>query len=469
MSSSDLELTSQYLSALRLPNMAGKRFLFIGSHSNTLPDFAVFSKATDVVLLDDFLNELGEICLSKASLDNIELHLQSLKSDKYDVIFLGHIFHSIANKKNLVSMLMDYLSINGLLVMDIYMAIGTKRRWTDFKIDEENTLKNVPTRSKLTTLLAPYAWKVFGKSIEDLSPDLTRRVVHIKHKKPYVFLMLEKPASGKSTLARHFFKEKNVPVISGDSLYIKIGTGKTDEGSRALTQCIQENFKRYAIDKTIHKVFKQGLHGDFLELLMSKSKGEEVAIDTYIPEEYWNTVMLWMREQGYFPILMSWGKVDLISPEESNALIGQYIRYLKSILDNKRVFYITKTQRHQDTHAFKWCIDSPVDASTVCKSNTVKLSGWVCFDSSLQPDILLRIRSSGKQLDFKVNRTRKDVVSSLSSSFANLNQSGSYMVGFSYDVERYLFNDLDLYLVLEGAEIPLAKIETKKSTFKFWK
>jgi replication-associated recombination protein RarA len=76
-----------------------------------------------------------------------------------------------------------------------------------------------PSRGKLGEILEDYAWKIVGYSVQQAGDPLRRYVVHVRRQKPFVFLLLAPPASGKTTLARTLFAKAQVPIVSGDLTY----------------------------------------------------------------------------------------------------------------------------------------------------------------------------------------------------------------------------------------------------------
>ena len=446
----------RFVSSLRFPNLKNKSFLDLGSQNINMLSFASFSGAYPIVWVSDSSSQFDRNDSSLLDVDVYPYDFQYLENKKFDVIYLNSQLLSIDNFDEVIAKVMQYLNQDGKLVTDIFLS--------DRLLSQTNS--NIFTRRFISKKCDKYAWKIFGKSLNE-SDDVTHRVLHIKNRKPYVFLMMEKPGSGKSTLSRFFFKANNVPVLSGDGLYIKIANGDINVPER-LFECVKDDFRRYAIDKTIHKVFKKNLHVDFFSVLLRKSRGGDIAIDTYVPNFYWKTVVEFMRSKGYFPVVMGWeGHNDLISGKETNALVESYEKYLLSYPFEKQI-RIEKIKKNKDLKNFRWHIDTPINGDVLNDVN-VKVSGWLCFNKVSQPKAMVFLRTQSEVLEFSLDRTRNDVRQKLQSVFKQLQGSPDCTpLGFSFSIDKSILDNSVLGVICENKSTDLIKFELKKSSEKKW-
>jgi hypothetical protein len=81
-----------------------------------------------------------------------------------------------------------------------------KSEWVRVKRSIDERL--FPSRGKLGEILENYAWKIVGYSVQQAGDPMRRYVVHVRRQKPFVFLLLAPPASGKTTLARTFLPRR---------------------------------------------------------------------------------------------------------------------------------------------------------------------------------------------------------------------------------------------------------------------
>ena len=455
------------LSALRIPALSGKRFLDVGCNEGFFCGFAQFSGASRVVGIDRNAETLQRAALRFPEVTFLAQGWDQLPAESFDVITLLSALHYAEDQEALIHRLMDHLTANGLLVLEIGLSSESQNEWIEVKRSIDT--RYFPTRSKLAEILKPYAWKLIGNSVAQPGDPVKRVVVHIRKLKPYAYLMMESPASGKSTLGRQLFKQAKVPVLGGDSLYAKIARGDL-KVSEALLSCVQPNFKTYAIDKAVERVFAKGLHGEFLDLLIAKFPDQDLAIDTYVPKTYWPEVMQWMRDKGYFPVLMSWeGSRELIGTDTYAKQVNRYQQFLSAKASDQPVYTVKRLRKRHHSAGMRWHLDFPVNGQFFLPKDAKRLEGWVCFDRIKQPLVIMEIRSGDQQINFSLNRKRDDVWHALLPQFKQLQSLPSNIaVGFSQAVDPAWFEDMILSIRVDGEQYDLAQISVKTSVRKRW-
>jgi SAM-dependent methyltransferase len=260
------------LKALRLPSFQGKRFLDVGCNEGYFCGYARFDGASEAIGID---KSRPAVSRAQARFPDCRFLVQSwqqLPEGRFDVILLASALHYADDQAALIHRLMDSLSDDGTLVLELGIAPSGKSEWVSVtrSIDE----RLFPSRGMLAEILADYAWKIIGYSVQQAGDPLPRYVVHVRRQRPFVFLLLEAPGSGKTTLCRTFFARAKVPVVSGDLTYRKL-SGRQIPASKALASVICEDFSPQ-YDRVAEKVFAQGLAGDLVDVWCRQGGGGRV-------------------------------------------------------------------------------------------------------------------------------------------------------------------------------------------------
>ena len=338
-------LSINKLSALRLPDLKDKVFLDVGCNEGFFCGYADFQGASKVIGLDQ-----SKVAIQKAKerFTHIDFRNQSwdtLPSDKFDVITMLSALHYADDQALIIHKLVDCLAEDGVLVLEISIAPGNKDDWVKVKrsIDE----RYFPTRIKLNSVLKGYAWKIIGHSVDQAGDPLKRYVLHIRKLKPYVYLLMQKPGTGKTTISRTLFSNSQTKLNSGDHLYFLISKDKGDlDVSADLKNLVSENYSSTTIDKTVQQVCQKGMLGEVVGLWVSQVGYQDFAIDSYLPEEFIPEVKALLVNKGFFPIEMQWNnQPDYPSSVDTNKRVSQYESYLKkqsSGLDFKKVIEVNK-------------------------------------------------------------------------------------------------------------------------------
>lgn len=295
------------LTALKLPDLCGLRFLDVGCNEGFFCGFAKFQGAKRVVGIDQsglFIDR------ARTRFPDCEFYQQTwddLPEGEFDVILLASALHYADDQAALVSRLVEHLSADGVLVLELGIVSKKESEWV--KVDRGIDQRYFPTMAKLAEVLAPYAWKWMGPSVSQSGDPVARHVAHISRRRPVAYLLLQPPGYGKSSISARLFSPAGVPVVSGDQQISLIAQGKKPV-SKALHEAIIRDYSPFRLDQTLQRVFDQGVGGE-LTALCAKSESSigDLALDMYVPVEHHAVVEKAFADEGYMPVLMLWDRV----------------------------------------------------------------------------------------------------------------------------------------------------------------
>jgi len=301
-------LTVDKLKALRLPDLAGRRFLDVGCNEGFFCGFASFQGAAESFGID---HSREFIARAQTRFPHCRFERRSweqLPDGKFDVILLASALHYADDQPALVRRLVDALSDDGLLVLEIGIASSPHPEWVNVQrgIDE----RRFPTMSMLHQVLAPYVWKWMGPSVRQGGDPVSRHVIHVSRRRPVAYLLMEPPGYGKSSLAGQLFGGSGTRVVSGDEQLNRAARG--DAGvSGALATALSEGYSPFEIDQMTRRLFERGLVSEVVDLwLLADSEGTQadIAIDAYVPPEYHSDVVDELASRGYMPVQLHWNR-----------------------------------------------------------------------------------------------------------------------------------------------------------------
>lgn len=386
------------LEALRLPPLQGKRFLDVGCNEGFFCGYARFDGAAEVIGIDA---SKATIARAQARFPDCRFLARSwdqLPEGRFDVILLASALHYADDQAALIHRLIASLTDEGTLVLEIGLASSGKSEWVRVKRSIDERL--FPSRGKLAEILDDYAWKIIGDSVQQAGDPLRRYVVHVRRQKPFAFLLLEPPASGKTTLGRTLFARAKVPVVSGDLTYLRMSTGQV-AASEALVSCINTDFSpQYNL--VAERVLAQGLVGDLVEVWCRQGGDGEFALDSYVPEKYQQQVKDAFLGRGYIPVMLTWEMEKSMSgPGEAASRAAVYVDALAERVVESDAPCLQVTKLHSPALAAilsGWHLDAPVNGQVVIMDEPLTVAGWGLTNDLGVTDLQCYTRSGGVKI-----------------------------------------------------------------------
>lgn len=298
--------TLDKLKALKLPDVEGKSFLDVGCNEGFFCGFARFQGATRVVGID---HGQGFITRARQRFPDCEFICAGwdrLPDEKFDIILLASALHYADDQAALVRALMDMLAPDGVLVLEIGIASSREAEWVKILrgIDE----RYFPSMPKVREILGEYAWKWMGRSVNQDGDPIGRHVIHVSHRRPVAYLLMQPPGYGKTSIATRLFVPAGVPVVSGDQQFSMVAEGTLEAGAR-LTALIKADYSPFHIDKMIGQIFEQGLGDELVELWVGQAGSGDFALDGYVPAEQHAFIEHSLAARGYLPVQLQWDRV----------------------------------------------------------------------------------------------------------------------------------------------------------------
>ncbi len=294
--------TLDKLKALRLPDLAGKRFLDVGCNEGFFCGFARFQGARRVVGLD---SSEAFVARARQRFPDCEFHCRDwerLPEEAFDVVLLASALHYAQDQPALIHALVERLSDDGVLVLELGIASSRKAEWT--RVDRGADQRLFPSMPMLKEVLAEYAWKWMGPSIAQDGDPVPRHVLHIHRRRPVAYLLMQPPGYGKSSIAARLFAPAGVRAISGDQQIAAFARAASD-GS-PLAALARAEYSPYRIDRFIERAFAEGCGAALIDLWLAPAAGGDVALDVYVPAAHHETVCELLQARGYLPVRMSW-------------------------------------------------------------------------------------------------------------------------------------------------------------------
>ena len=452
------------LRCLRLPSLQGKRFLDVGCNEGFFCGYAEFDGASEVIGID---RSSAAVARAQARFPSCQFLAQSwdqLPEGKFDLILLASALHYASDQEALIHQLMDALTEEGTLVLELGLAPTGKNEWVAVRRSIDERL--FPTRAKLAAVLDPYAWKIIGHSVQQAGDPLARYVVHVRRRKPFVFLMLATSASGKTMLRRRLFGRAKLPSVSGDNVYRDIERGLVS-ASKRLTACISTDFKPQ-YDLIADRVFAQGLVGDLVEVWCEQAGGEEFALDSYVPSQFHEAVKQAFIERGYIPVTLEWDMDKSMSPTPvANSMAARYQRALAQQEDaapaapQLRVIPVRNPALTRAVLA--WHLDRPLSGQLLGDDDRLTISGWALPPAGSESELQCYVRTGAAIARHALDRPRPDV---LAAHAAPVGQT--VRCGFRIErTQRELAESLEFGFSLNGQDMPAVRIEIAQQAAPF--
>lgn len=300
--------TLDKIKALRLPDLAGRAFLDVGCNEGFFCGFAKYLGATRAAGIDQ-----SRLFVERARrrFPECEFHCRGwdvLPDGEFDVILLASALHYADDQAALIHRLMQHLTADGVLVLELGIFSSGKSEWVKVKrgIDE----RFFPTMPKLREVLDGYAWKWMGPSVSQDGDPVSRHVIHVSRRRPVAYLVMQPPAHGKTSIATHLFKPADVAIVSGDQQLNLLAQGKL-QGPPALAQVVRDGYSPFRLDQLIQRIFDGGLGPELVQFWASAAEGQDFALDAYVPAGWQELVRKAVRDLGYLPVSLQWERGDL--------------------------------------------------------------------------------------------------------------------------------------------------------------
>lgn len=335
------------LLALRLPPLAGKSFLDVGCNEGFFCGFALHEGASKVVGMDNHRLSVDEAARRFPDGTFLKQSWDDPIEGQFDVILLASALHYAQDQTALIHKLMDHLTPQGTLVLELGMSSEPGNKWVTVKrsIDE----RQFPSRAKLGEILDPFAWKLMGNSVNQAGDPTPRVVVHIQPRLPYAFLLMTPSGYGKSTITRLLGTAKGLKSISGDALMHQISLGKhqVSDGFKSL---IEKDYVHTNIGPVVDSLFQQGLGSEWVSLWLAQAAHQDVIIDAYIPRTYWDEVTDVVKEHGYAPIQLAWERIGptLHDRASYSDRAKSYVKSLKVPLATRVISSLTGNNKRNE-------------------------------------------------------------------------------------------------------------------------
>ncbi len=298
--------TLDKLKALKLPDLSGRSFLDIGCNEGFFCGFAKFLGASRVVGLDKSKLFVDRARVRFPDCEFVQQDWTGLPDGPFDVILLASALHYADDQPALVQRLVERLSPDGTLVLELGIVSGPGSEWIE--VERGIDRRMFPTMAKLREVLDDYAWKWMGRSVSQAGDPVSRHVVHISRRRPVAYLLMQPPGYGKSSLASRLFGANDIPVVSGDQVVADIAKG--DSGaSDALGSLVKEDYSPFRIDTIMQRIFDLDLGADLARQWLRSAGDGDFALDVFVPVEHHAYVEGVLSGLGYLPVRMLWDRI----------------------------------------------------------------------------------------------------------------------------------------------------------------
>ncbi len=395
------------LKSLKLPNLSGKTVLDIGCNSGFFSGYAHFSGATQVDGIDFSKNAIDEAKKRFLGCNFFVGNFEELPPKRYDCILFLSAIHYAKNQEALIhSIIKNNLTDDGVLVLEIGV-IDDRHPPKWIEIDRGIDKRLFCNWTMLDKVLSPYAWKPVSKSATQRGDPTPRFTIHIRKKKKFAILLFKPSGFGKTTISKSVFN-KEIPIISLDSVILNIEQHKIQSSER-LYWAIKNNFSRLHLFDKYQLIGDLNLFEEFIDLALEKYTESDIVIDGFIPTIFIDEVKNILFKKSFFPIELDWENKNIPNHIFSNNQATLYFDWLGKNLKRtyKPLGRIDKIERLGD--------------------DILSLSGWAINEDGISPENL-QIFVLGNKLDLREVKKidRSDVKNHL-----NL---PSTSIGFSIEV-----------------------------------
>jgi hypothetical protein len=197
-------------------------------------------------------------------------------------------------------MLMERLTPDGVFVLEIGIAPGDEDAFVEVERSMDRRL--FPTRTKMKSMLARYAFKELGQSVRQGGDPIPRSIYHVTHARPYAVTFLDGHYAGKTGTIAALLRPE-IRRISGDKIYRDIAEGKV-----AVSAPLRETVTFMPGTRLINSVnvtnaiCEKGLLPALIAIFWRAAGGKDFVLDHYIPSRFRASVHDMLHTNGYFVV-----------------------------------------------------------------------------------------------------------------------------------------------------------------------
>lgn len=319
--------TLDKLRALRLPDLKDRIFLDVGCNEGFFCGFAQYAGARRAVGLDKSRLFLDRAQRRYPECEFVLGEWDALPTGPFDVVLLASAIHYAEDQPDLIRRLVDLLTHDGVLVIEMGLVSSAKSEWRRVKRGDDERM--FPSMKMLEEVLAPYAWKWMGPSVDQAGDPVKRHVIHVMRRRPVAYLLMQPPGYGKTTIAAGLFKKAGVVRVSGDELVLQVARQQLAAPS-ALYRLLAKDFSPFRIDASIRKIFDAGQGAALVKVFADAAGGGDFALDAYVPEGCHAEVEKCVADAGYLPVRLHWERAGLapLAPAHLTELAESYFKSL---------------------------------------------------------------------------------------------------------------------------------------------
>ncbi|MFW7379733.1 MAG: class I SAM-dependent methyltransferase [Oligoflexus sp.] len=389
------------LSKLRIPPLTGKSFLDIGCNAGFFCGYAKFDGATKSIGLDRSKKSITQAKQRFPDCEFLARTWDQLPEGSYDTILLASALHYAQDQEKLIHRIMERLTPDGVFILEVGAVSSNKQEWVEVKRSIDQRV--FPTTAMLQAILKNYVWKRIGYSVMQDGDPIPRYVYHIRHRRPYAYLLMKPSAYGKSTISRFLFQSRAIKLISGDFTISQIKEGKI-KVSRALKRMVDAEYSSQTIGVLMEKLFQSSIWKDFFEVFLDQGQLGDLAVDSYVPEKHHKEVRQFFEDAGYMPIMLNWEALGSLpmDPQKAQSRANEYQQHLQLPREAPQFSEQKVCLPFSGTKGF-------IDQLKL-NNGVLTVKGWALNDSGNMPNFL-RVDLNGKKilLDNFHRITRPDV------------------------------------------------------------
>lgn len=262
------------LEALKLPDMAGKRFLDLGCNHGFFCFAALERGASEVVGVDRDPKAI-EAATARARHLGVEdkarflnLSWDDFHEDDFDVVILLSALHYAKDQQAMLAKIAGLLKPDGLFVLEGGAIANPKNNWTSIIRGRppHTDMVEYPTPRHMFDMLSEhFAPRDKGKSVMQPGDMIPRHVWHCP-KLRRMLLTIGAPSNyGKTTFA-FTLQSKGIPLIDVDVLL-----GSEKQKDTPLGRCIASVYKVGELHRCYEKIAADGLWGDLARVTVANA------------------------------------------------------------------------------------------------------------------------------------------------------------------------------------------------------